>query len=79
MPITVNITGPGGTICYEAEIIRRALEDALCTIVKYNDLYYPPEKNKNMDKFIYDYRQKIASGMITKEIEIHVNHEPWGG
>lgn len=34
---TITITGPGGIINYEAEVIRKALEDAGCTVTYEND------------------------------------------
>lgn len=81
---TITITGPGGIINYEAEIIRKALVEAGCTVTYNND-----SAEDNPQAFVEAIHLRLTDpnwgapflepGVITKEVVINVNHLPWGG
>jgi hypothetical protein len=82
--ITITIAGPGGVINYEAEIIRRALVAAGCTVTYNNDC-----ADGDPEAMVTEVRRRLTDanwgapflqpGVITKEVVINVNHIPWGG
>jgi hypothetical protein len=73
--VTITITGAGGTINYETEIIVKALKEAGCTVEIKDE--HPCD---NPEEFIKLIRERIDSGYIKeKKVYIKTNHLPWGG
>ena len=69
--INVTVTGPGGVISYEVEVIRRALIAAGIS-VEFVDLYTPaPEAG--------DWFAVQASKTRGTAVKLIANHQPWGG
>lgn len=89
MTTTIIVSGPGGCINFEVEIIKRALEAYGVTVTIENDA---PEVT---DGFIEEIARRLNGdwsegnpnnlkdeynlGAIKKEVHIKVDHIPWGG
>lgn len=81
--INVRITGPGGCINYEAELIKRALELLGFPVTVRNN--YPIEeqartigsKPMTVDEFMDLSSQRRPEGL--DPVTITVNNCPWGG
>lgn len=71
--VTVTVTGPGGCISLEIEIIRRALVAAGINVTVTNP--HPPAEGfiPHMEKYIKDGK------MSTTNVKIIAMHCPWGG
>lgn len=73
--VTITISGAGGIINYETEIIVNALREAGC-IVDIEDKH-PCDNPEELIKVI---RERIDSGYIKqKKVFVKTNHIPWGG
>lgn len=67
--ITITVTGPGGVISLEVEVIKQALE-AIGVVVDVADPYRPDQAT--MEKWL----QATTRNMKAKLIAVHC---PWGG
>lgn len=76
MNVKVTVSGPGGCIDYEVEVIRRALEaEGLKVNVIDPHPFEPNESFANIDELLA--HCKTLSGSIT--VDLIANHIPWGG
>ena len=80
MKITINIEGPGSIINIPLEIIRRALKAYGYNIVinnEYPSEYKEPHSSfKNVDEHLEHIKNLDNS---KSNIEINMEHQPWGG
>jgi hypothetical protein len=73
--VTITIVGPGGTIDYEAVVIRRALEAAGVRVVEENT-----NPCSDPDECLRVIRDRLDTGYIKhKAVRLVVTHQPWGG
>jgi hypothetical protein len=80
--ITINVSGPGGCINYEAELIKRALEMVGFSVTLHNN--YPIEEQVDT---IGDTPMTVAEYMDTIDahkielppVTMTITNHPWGG
>lgn len=82
--VTVTVTGPGGIINYEVEVIKRALEAAHVRVEVIN-----PHPDDNPEKMVQEIERRLTddqwaapytwSKRITKSVKLVADHCPWGG
>lgn len=77
---TITISGPGGSIQYEVEIIRRLLESEGFKVSVKDKYPFVPDKAEGFDSWeeYQEHRRKLLSEK-QKEIELIADHLPWGG
>ena len=71
--ITVTVSGPGGIVNREVEIIRRALLEANCSVQVENA--HPDDSDISGQ---YKPRN-IPTGGVKSHVQLIVEHLPWGG
>lgn len=80
---TITITGPGGAICAELSIIKKALLD--CGFeVKVTDKDCPEQQDEKRDWEYIEHIKKLNAerklvGITPSEVHIVMEHRPWGG
>ena len=76
--VTVNVTGPGGIINFETEMIRKVFADLGMT-VEINDPH--PFKSDSKSSMTFEqYIERCKKGANARhKVIINVNHLPWGG
>ncbi len=73
--ITIQISGPGGTISYPTEVIIKALKEAGLKVEVTDE--YPTD---NPEEFIHSTKQRIDNGELKDwKVSVKTNHQPWGG
>lgn len=78
--IHVKITGPGGVISVEAEMIRQALTEMGCKVVV-NDPHSPGQcyignAHATLEEVVANYRKGEKRNTF---LTIDLNHKLWGG
>lgn len=68
----IKISGPGGTMNYEVEIVVKALREAGCEVEVENR--YPAEEGH-----VEAIRERIDAGTVSKKVKVIAQHIPWGG
>lgn len=78
--VTIQVTGPGGTITYEMELIKRALESVGITVIVKDDHPWCPHSGNGyltVDGFI-EHRNKLTAHE-GHTVLLKAVHVPWGG
>jgi hypothetical protein len=92
-PITIRISGPGSTFCFEAEIIKRALEaEGVHVEVQTN---YDCNEDNDIEEHMAERRRRMKGdwsggdpndngeydhlGKVESYVVIIQDHQPWGG
>lgn len=77
--ITVTVTGPGGCINTEVEIIRRALESVGCTVDVTNKYPHQFSEDPQAGYSTKTMDQIISENRCNARVSLIADHEPWGG
>jgi hypothetical protein len=72
--VSISVTGPGGTINVEADLIYAALLKA-----GYNVTYNNPHKDSDSIPVFADVLKKIVDRSFVRDVTLTINHQPWGG
>lgn len=90
MSVTIYLSGPGSTFCFEAEIIKRALRaEGVVVEVQTNHEYEMTEEQmeESRRRMVGDWgggdeaaKQKYMHlGKVERKVLIVEDHQPWGG
>lgn len=80
--VTIDISGPGGCVGFEAELVIRALQQVGYKVEvtsNWNKSYTKEEMDKHIAHRIQLIQRDLAEGKPEEIVKINVDHLPWGG